>query len=103
MALNIKNNDTVKVIAGKDNGKQGKVLQVFPEENMVVVDGANKVYRHIRPQKGGETGQRIEVNGPINLSNVQLVCSQCNKPTRVGFQEKEGKKERVCKKCKAVI
>jgi len=100
-------NDTVLVRAGKDRGKKGKVMQVFDAEKLVVVEGVNKIYRHIKPQRKGESGQRIELNGPISLANVSLVCSSCGKPTRVGFEmQREGdkaKKVRVCRKCKKPI
>lgn len=100
-------NDTVVVQSGKDRGKKGKVSQVFGEEKLVVVEGVNKIYRHIKPQRKGESGQRIEVNGPISIANVSLVCPSCGKPTRVGFTTKgtgsAAKKVRICRKCKKPI
>lgn len=109
--MNIKKGDKVKILAGKDKGKTGKVLQVFAESNRASIEGLNLLIKHMRPRKQGEKGQRIEFPAPINLSNVMLVCSKCGKPTRVGSQyaeitkndQKIKKKMRVCKKCKQVI
>ena len=101
--LNVKKDDTVVVISGKDKGKQGKVLTAFPAEERVVVQGANMVTRHRKPRKQGEAGGRIEHEGTINASNVMLVCPKCGKATRVGHTVKEGKNVRICKKCGASL
>jgi len=109
--MKIKTNDKVKILAGKDKGKTGKVLQIFVAEGRVVVEGLNLMIKHQKPQKQGEKGQRIQFPSPINVANVALVCPKCNKDTRVGAQivetENEGKKKRVknrvCKKCNEVI
>lgn len=102
--MKIKKNDKVKIIAGKDKGKQGKVLQVFPQKEKVIVEGLNLVIKHVRPRRAGEKGQRIQFPASLNVSNVMLVCSKCNKPTRVGYKILEnGKKVRICKKCKEVV
>lgn len=101
--MNIRRDDMVKVLAGKDRGKKGKIIQVFPDENLVVVEGVNKMYKHLKSNRRGEPGQKIEFNGPVKMSNVQLICSKCGKPTRVGHKIEADKKVRVCKKCKEVI
>lgn len=102
--MKIKSGDKVKIITGKDKGKTGKVLQVFPQERQVSVEGRNLLIKHLRPRRQGEKGQRIEFPASFNISNVMLVCSQCGRETRVGFKILEnGKKVRVCKKCKQVI
>lgn len=106
--MNIKKGDKVKILIGKDKGKTGKVLQVFPVRERVSVEGINLLIKHLRPRRQGETGQRIEFPAPLNASNLMLVCSKCGKPTRVGSKitvSPDGKKKkfRVCKKCKAVI
>ncbi|MFA5360296.1 MAG: 50S ribosomal protein L24 [Patescibacteria group bacterium] len=109
--MNIKKGDKVKILAGKDKGKTGKVLQVFQSANRASIEGLNLLVKHMRPRKQGEKGQRIEFPAPINLSNVMLVCTKCDKPTRVAFKYlevtknniKQKKKVRVCKKCKQVI
>lgn len=101
--MKIKKDDKVKVIAGKDLGKEGKVLRVLREEGKIVVEKINIVKKHTRPKKEGEKGQRVEVPAPMNVSNVMLVCPQCSKPTRIGYKVHEGTKTRVCKKCKKEI
>ncbi len=105
--MRIKKNDNVKILAGKDKGKSGKVLQVLPEEGRVSVEGLNLLVKHMRPNREGEKGQRIEFPAFINTSNVALVCPACGRQTRPGVKivagEKGTKKYRVCKKCQAVI
>lgn len=102
--MKIKKSDKVKIIAGKDNGKEGKVLDVFPDSRKVVVEGLNLAVKHMRPRREGEKGQRIQFPMPLSASNVLLICSKCGKTTRVGYKILEnGKKIRMCKKCKEVI
>lgn len=101
--MKIKKGDQVKVILGKDNGKTGKVLRVFPELGKILVEGANMIKKHIRPRKEGEKGQRLELPAKINVSNVMLVCPKCGKDTRVGAKKNADKAVRVCKKCNSEI
>ena len=101
--MKIKKDDVVIVISGKDRGKKGKVLQVFSENNKVVIEGVNKLYKHLKQRKGKEKGERIEFNAPIACSNVMFFCSKCNKPVRVGIKIEGNKKTRICKKCENVI
>jgi large subunit ribosomal protein L24 len=110
--MNLKKNDTVKIIRGKDRGKSGRVLQVVKREEkfLVAVEGQNLRYKHLRPRRGGEKGQRIMFPALMDASNVMLLCPKCGKSTRVGFllnAEKSEltreKKQRICKKCKAVV
>ncbi len=107
--MKIKKGDKVKILAGKDSGKTGKVLQIFPKEGRVSVEGLNILIKHLRPQKRGEKGQRIEFPGLINISNVILVCPKCGKTTRVSYkvgektEESVAKKFRMCKKCGETI
>lgn len=102
--MNIRKGDKVKVMAGKDRGKEGQVNQVFPKDNRVVVDGVNKIYKHLKSRQGEAKGKRIELFGPISVANVMLICPKCNKTARVGHKLLEnGKKVRVCKKCKEAI
>ena len=109
--MKIKKGDKVKILAGKDKGKTGKVLQIFESSNRASIEGLNLLIKHMRPRKKGEKGQRIEFPAPLNLSNVILVCGGCDKPTRVGYkyievvknEVKQKKKVRVCKKCRQVI
>lgn len=105
--MKIKTNDQVKIVAGKDKGKEGKVLQVFPNEKRVSVEGLNLLVKHLRPRRSGEKGQRVEFPAPLNISNLMLVCPKCGKPTRVGFEVKTGEKgitkARQCRKCHNLI
>jgi len=97
--LNVKKDDTVVVISGKDKGKQGKVMVAMPEKNRVVVQNANMITVHTKPRRQGEQGGRIQKEGSIHVSNVMLVCPKCGKATRVGHAFEGDKKVRVCKKC----
>ncbi len=114
--MKIKTNDTVKILVGKDKGKTGKVLKVLITHNSVnnkdrvIVEGLNLRYKHTRPRREGEKGQRILFPFPIHVSNVALVCPKCGKTTRVAYkilakttETSREKKQRICKKCQAVI
>lgn len=101
--MKIKTNDNVKIIAGKNRGKEGKVVQVFPKEGKIVVEGVNIMKKHLRPRQRGEKGQVVELAAPFSSSNAMLLCAKCGKPTRVGYKLEGGKKIRVCKKCKEAI
>ena len=100
--LHIKTGDTVVLLTGdaKDRNKSGKVLEVRPSEGQVIVEGLNKVKKHVKPRKAGDPSGIIETESAIHACKVQLVCPKCNKPTRVGTKiYEDGKKDRVCKKC----
>jgi large subunit ribosomal protein L24 len=102
--MRIKKGDKVKIIAGKDKGKEGKILKVLPEKRKVIVEGLNLLIKHVKPRRAGEKGQRIQFPAPLDISNVMLVCPKCNKPARVGYKILENKKKvRICKKCKEII
>lgn len=101
--MRIRKGDQIQIIAGKDKGKSGKILRVVPEKSRVVAEGLNLVKKHVKPRKGGEKGQRVEIPMSINISNVMLVCPKCGKLTRVGFEIGKNDKVRVCKKCKGEI
>jgi len=102
--MKIKTGDNVKIQAGKDRGKTGKVLQVFTSRNLASIEGRNLLIKHLRPRREGEKGQRVEFPAPLHLSNLALVCPHCGKDTRVGFKILENKKKvRLCKKCNQVI
>ena len=102
--MKIKKNDTVKIVAGKDKGKTGKVIQIFPNDNKVVVEGLNIHHRHMRPKKQGEKGQRIEYSAPIHVSNVALIDPKSGKSTRVGYKKLDsGEKVRIAKKSGEVV
>ena len=101
--MNIKKDDKVIVLSGKDKGKQGKVLSADPKAMKVVVEGVNVATKHQKPMKQGQDGGIIKVETPIYVSKVQLVCPKCGKATRVGHKIADGKKVRVCKKCGAEV
>lgn len=109
--MTIKRGDKVEILAGKDKGKRGKVLQIFVEKNRASIEGLNLLIKHMRPSKKGEKGQRIEFPAPINISNLILVCPKCDKLTRVSYknievvknEQKIKQKIRMCKKCQQSI
>lgn len=94
----LKKGDKVKVLLGKDNGKQGNIERVDAKEGKVFIAGVNIYKRHVKGQKQIEGGI-IDIIKPVNISNVILICPNCQKPTRVGSKIIDGKKTRVCKKC----
>ena len=101
--MNIKKDDKVIVLSGKDKGKQGKVMIADPKAMKVVVEGVNVATKHQRAQKQGQEGGIIKVETPIYACKVQLVCPKCGKATRVAHKVTGDKKVRVCKKCGAEI
>jgi large subunit ribosomal protein L24 len=102
--MNIKTNDTVVVLTGKDKGKQGKVISADPKSLKVIVEGVNVAKKHQKPMRQGEEGGIIRKETPIYASKVMLVCPKCGKATRVGHSVgADGKKTRACKKCGAAI
>ncbi len=104
MTVRLKKNDRVKVITGKDKGKEGKIIRRIPERDLVVVEGVNMVSRHVRPSQNNPQSGIIKQEAPVYASKVMLVCPQCGKATRVGASFLEnGKKVRVCKKCGEII
>ncbi len=101
--MNIRRDDKVVVISGKDNGKEGKVLIADPKAGKLVVQGVNVATKHQKPRKQGEEGGIIKVETPIYACKVMVVCPKCGKPTRVAHKLDAGKKVRVCKKCGAEL
>ena len=101
--MNIRKDDKVIVLSGKDKGKTGKVLVADPKSLKVIVEGVNVATKHQKAQKKGQDGGIIKVETPIYVGKVQLVCPKCGKGTRVAHKIADGKKTRVCKKCGAEI
>ena len=102
--MEIRRDDTVVVLSGKDKGKKGKVLKADPKAAKVVVSGVNVASRHRKPRSQKEEGGIIKMETPIYVSKVQLVCPKCGKATRIGHNVKaDGKRVRVCKKCGAEL
>ena len=101
--MNIKRDDKVIVLSGKDKGKEGKVLSVDPKAGKVIVEGVSVASKHSKPRKQGEKGGIIKVETPIYACKVMVVCPKCGKPTRVAHKLENGKNVRVCKKCGATM
>ena len=101
--MNIKKNDTVIVLSGKDKGVKGKVLVAQPKENKVIVEGVNVATCHTKPRRQGETGGIVKKETPIRTCKVALFCEKCGKGVRVGHKIENGKKTRICRKCGAEI
>ncbi len=101
----IKKGDKVKMLSGKDRNKSGKVVSVLKnaDSGRVIVEGLNKVKKNQRPKKQGQKGQIIELERPVHISTVQLICPSCGQPTRTGHRVEGQNKVRVCKKCQAII
>jgi len=97
----LKRNDTVFVIAGRDRGKKGKVLQVHPKKDKALVEGINQVKRHVRKRRQDEKGGILTEERPIHLSKIQYFCTRCGRPTRLGVKRaQDGTRTRICRKCK---
>lgn len=102
--MKIRKDDTVLVIAGRDRGKKGKVRFAHPKDKKLVVEGINFIKKHARATGRVKQAGIIEQEAPITVSNVMLLCSRCNHPTRVGFRFLEdGRKVRICRACHEVI
>jgi large subunit ribosomal protein L24 len=100
--MRIKLNDTVEVMTGDDRSQRGKVLRVDHEAGTVLVEGVNRVYKHVRRSQRNPQGGRLSKEMPIKISNVLLVCTSCGKATRTGARfANDGSKERFCKRCSA--
>jgi len=98
--MKIRKGDRVRVLTGKDRGKEGEVMRAIPEIGKVIVDGVNVAKKHQAPTRTTQQGGIIDKDMPVPVSNVALVCPSCHKPTRVGYKvDASGAKVRVCKKC----
>lgn len=97
--MKLKREDNVIVLTGKDKGKTGKITTVVPRESRVIVEGVSIIKRHTKPTQANPKGAISERPAPIASSKVALVCPSCKKPTRVGYEIKNGTKNRVCRKC----
>ena len=105
LATPIRKNDNVVIITGKDRGKRGRVLKVVPDKNRLLVEGVNIIKRHTKPNpQRNIKGGLVEREAALHASNVQLVCPECSKPTRLGSKLLgDGRKVRVCRKCEGVV
>src|SRR4051794_17829847 len=105
LATPIRRNDNVVVITGKDRGKRGRVLKVVPATNRLIVEGVNIIKRHTKPNPQRQIkGGVVEREAPVHASNVQVVCPECGKATRIGRKILgDGRKVRICRKCEGVV
>ena len=102
--MKIKKDDTVLIITGKDKGKKGKVRFAYPDDKRIMVEGINMVKKHAKAQKQVRQAGIIEREAPISVDSVMLMCSKCNKPTRVGYGIlQDGRKARICRACGEVV
>ena len=101
--MHVKTDDLVIVISGNSKGVKGKVLEVSPKEGKVIVEGANKIKKHVKPRQQGQQGGIVETEGAIYASKVQLFCEKCGKQTRAAHKIDGDKKIRVCAKCGAAL
>jgi len=99
--MKIKKGDKVKIIYGKDKGKEGKVDRVYPKNNTALILGINIYKKHIKKNDQFPQGGKVEIPRPIDLSKVMLICPKCGKTTRVGFKIEKNKRLRYCKKCQS--
>ena len=104
LKMHVKKGDNVVILAGKDKGKKGKVIQVAPDKGRVIVERINVVKKHSKPNNKVRQGGIVDMEAPISSSNVMLVCGKCGQPTRIGKKVLDnGIKNRICKKCGADI
>lgn len=102
--MKLKKGDTVQIISGKDRGKSGKILKVFPKDERILVEGVALKKKHQRPKRAGQKGETVAMPSPIHISNAMIFCKNCNRGVRVGYQFLDGgSKVRICKKCKTEI
>ncbi len=99
--VDIRRDDEIRVMTGKDRGRSGRVVRVLPREGRVMVEGVARAKKHSRPSKQRQQGGIIDIEQFIDISNVQLVCKSCGQPTRIGHRMDGDRKIRVCRKCEA--
>jgi large subunit ribosomal protein L24 len=97
--MSIRTGDRVRVIAGKDKGKESKVLAVYPHKQRIVIERVNMIKKATRPTQKNPNGGILEIEGTVHVSNVMIVCPKCSQPTRIGRKREDGARVRVCKKC----
>jgi large subunit ribosomal protein L24 len=105
--MDVRKGDKVRIISGKDRGFEGRVILAYPTREKVLVEGANRIKKHTKitsNQRGAQSGGIVTQEAPVHVSNVQVVCGSCNKPSRVGHRrDDEGRGVRVCRRCNADI
>ena len=105
--MDVRKGDRVRVITGKDKGGEGRVIQAFPQDDRVLVEGVNRIKKHTKitsTQRGAQSGGIVTQEAPVHVSNVQVICPNCSKPARVGHRRNESNKSvRVCRRCNGDI
>lgn len=102
--VHVKKDETVIILSGEDKGKKGKVLAVYPDKRMVLVEGVNMRTKHVKPRSAQQQGGIVKQESPINVSKVMVICKSCDEPSRVARRtSKNGDREKVCRKCGALI
>jgi len=101
--MKIRKGDTVKILRGKDRAKTGKVVRILEKEGRVAVENLNVFKKHVRPRKQGEKGETVDVARPLPASNVAFFCGNCHQGVRLGFEIKDKKKVRICRKCGSTV
>ena len=102
--MHVHREDTVLVLTGKDKGKKGRVIRLFPKADKALVEKINMVKRHTRPNQQMPQGGIVEKESPVHVSNLQVVCAKCGKATRIAHKLLAGgQKTRVCKKCGEIL
>lgn len=99
----VKKNDTVEILAGKDKGKRGTIARILPKKNAVVVTGLNIVKKTMKRKSQQDQGGITDVEAPLDISNVGIICKKCGRPVRVGYKIDADKKVRVCRKCGDIL
>jgi large subunit ribosomal protein L24 len=94
----LRKDDLVEVIAGKDKGKQGKIIKIDVVKARAIVGGVNMVKKAMKKRKQNDRGGIVDIEAPLHISNLMIVCKKCG-PTRIGYKIEDGKKKRVCRKC----
>lgn len=101
--MKLKKGDMVKILLGKDKGKNGKIEKIFPRNDSVLVDGVNQYKKHVKSRAANQKSEIVTITKPLVASKVALICPKCKKPTRVGYKIVKSEKIRVCRKCKVAI
>jgi len=101
--MEIKKGDKVVVLAGKDKGKEAKVIKAYPADKKVVLEGVNMVVKHLKARAANQPGGKVDQPAAIDVSNVMIICPECGKPTRIAHEKADGKNVRICKKCGASL
>lgn len=101
--MKIRKGDKIKIMAGKDKGKDGVIDRAYPKQNKILIQGINLIKRHIKKNQELPEGGIVDIPKPVQVSSVMLICPKCSKTTRVGFELDKNKKVRSCKKCKATF